>query len=197
METTLEHIYKKYNVTPTSRLIRLPIAREGLGELFAELGFTRGAEIGVDKGYFSSVLLKANPKLRMWCIDAWTAYEGYRDYVNQDRISRHYAEAKKGLAKYNAHIIKDFSMNVVKTFRDNSLDFVYLDGNHDFQNVINDIAEWGKKVRVGGILAGHDYTGTRKSFECRVKYAVDAWAYAYNIRPYFMTTDPSWLWVKT
>lgn len=48
-------------------------------------------------------------------------------------------------------------MDVVKQFKDESLDFVYIDGNHSFQHVVNDLCEWEKKVKVGGIVAGHDY----------------------------------------
>lgn len=46
-------------------------------------------------------------------------------------------------------------------FPDRSLDFVYLDGDHTEEGVQADLEAWAPKVRVGGILAGDDYAGTR------------------------------------
>jgi hypothetical protein len=48
-------------------------------------------------------------------------------------------------------------MQAVTKFADNSLDFVYLDGNHTYDFVKQDLNAWYNKVKVGGILAGHDY----------------------------------------
>ena len=43
------------------------------------------------------------------------------------------------------------------TYPDQSLDFVFLDADHDYESVKADIAAWLPKVKPGGILAGHDY----------------------------------------
>jgi predicted O-methyltransferase YrrM len=48
-------------------------------------------------------------------------------------------------------------MEAVKDFKDESLDFVFIDGNHQYSYVLEDITEWSKKVRSGGIVSGHDY----------------------------------------
>ncbi len=40
---------------------------------------------------------------------------------------------------------------------DQSLDFVYLDARHDFQGVFSDLIAWWPKLRIGGVIAGHDY----------------------------------------
>jgi predicted O-methyltransferase YrrM len=41
---------------------------------------------------------------------------------------------------------------------DKQLDFVYIDGLHDFKSVIDDIAAWYPLVRKGGVVGGHDFT---------------------------------------
>ena len=102
-------------------------------------------------------------------------------------------------------------MESITDFLDNSLDFVFIDGNHSFEYATEDIAQWSKKVKPGGIVAGHDYwnsidikkywvkieneTDRRKL--CQVKYVVDAWTKANDIKPWF-TIDKglSWFWVK-
>lgn len=42
-------------------------------------------------------------------------------------------------------------------FADESVDFVFIDGCHEVESVRRDIADWYPKVKVGGIIAGHDY----------------------------------------
>lgn len=173
-------------------------SREKLAEHFAELEFMTGVEIGVEQGIYSEVLCKANPNLKLYCIDAWRAYRGYRDHTNQDKLNRYYEETKERLTPYNCEIIRDWSMEAVKRFKDESLDFVYIDGNHDFKNVTDDIAEWSKKVRSGGIVAGHDYVPYRSSITCHVVPVVDIWTMVHKIAPVFITKDqfPSWYWIK-
>ena len=49
------------------------------------------------------------------------------------------------------------SLEAVKYFADNSLDFVFIDGSHDYESVKKDIQAWLPKVKSGGVLAGDDY----------------------------------------
>lgn len=146
-------------------------SRIDLAKYFAELGLTIGAEIGVDGGVYSAKLCEANPKLKLYCIDPWDLNEG----TSRERRIRKYAEAKERLKPYNAKLIRKFSMDAVKDFKDGSLDFVYIDGNHNFDYVMQDIIEWSKKVKKGGIIAGHDYSdgahvGVKDAVDLYVKH---------------------------
>ncbi len=73
----------------------------------------------------------------------------------------------------------------------------------------NDIAEWGKKVRKGGIISGHDYFRSRSGVYIHVKDVVQGWTYAHGIHPWFVLQGmfekrtklvenkwESWMWVK-
>ncbi len=84
-------------------------------------------------------------------------------------------------------------MDAVKDFEDNSLDFVYIDANHEYDYVKQDITEWTKKVKPGGIVAGHDYIRLRqprneanKHFQYGIKEAVFHYTTENNIRPWFV-----------
>jgi hypothetical protein len=172
--------------------------RNKLAEYFAELGFNTGAEIGVERGYFSEVLCKANPNLKLFCIDAWQIYRGYRDHTRQDKLERYYNETVELLKPYNVEILRGWSIEMADKIPDESLDFVYLDANHSFRSIIDDVDTWSKKVRSGGIVSGHDYNRYRRSCECQVKPAIDAWGYAYGIK-INVTNEPdfpSWWYVK-
>lgn len=49
------------------------------------------------------------------------------------------------------------SMHVARLFPPGSVDFVFIDAGHDFQNVLSDLAVWWPRIKPGGVLAGHDY----------------------------------------
>lgn len=191
---TLDYIVKKYELDCSgNRLVEIPgTTRSDLGDIFRELRFSSGAEVGVESGAFSEVLLKKNPGLKLFCIDSWKFYEGYNNW-SDERFEKDYKKAIKRLKPYNAVIIKKFSMDAVKDFDDNSLDFVYIDANHGFQYVVNDICEWTKKVKKGGIVAGHDYIkikyrekkGKPKGEGFNVVEAVHSYIRSNNIRPLF------------
>lgn len=199
------------NITPETRSpIEIPnIGRDNLPGLFKELGFKVGAEIGVLDGEFAEKFLVANPDLKMYGIDPWECIDGFDDYSNKV-LARSYLDAKQRLGKYNCTIIKKTSMGALDDFEDNSLDFVYIDGDHEFKSVILDICGWIKKVKVGGIIAGHDFRRyVNYDSRCHVVAAVSGYVLAYLVKPWFVLgskekktkgeirdKDRSWMWVK-
>lgn len=210
--STLEFILDKYklkavvNGGPTE----IPNAgRDDMARLFGELGFRRGAEIGVEQGLFSQVLCESIPGVELTCVDAWEAYAGYRDHVGVERLKRFYETARERLAPYNARLVRKFSMEAVKDFEDDSLDFVYIDANHELPWVIDDMYHWGRKVKPGGIISGHDYYRSKRLYtKCHVMYAVHCFTASFRVRPWFIwgsqgkfpgevrDTSRSWMWVK-
>ena len=200
MNETIEHIKNKYNLDLEQKApLDIQEDRDNLAELFGELKFKKGAEIGVEQGKYSEVLCKANPGLKLYCIDAWEAYKGYRDHVRQEKLNRFLQITKERLSPYNCEIIKAYSMDAVKCFEDESLDFVYIDGNHDFINAAQDIWYWEKKVKKGGIISGHDYLRTKGNYTCDVVDVVNAYTYSRGIKLWFVyrgNRASSFMWVK-
>jgi predicted O-methyltransferase YrrM len=49
------------------------------------------------------------------------------------------------------------SVTAASQYANHSLDFVFIDGGHTYEEVVVDITAWRHKVRAGGVLAGHDY----------------------------------------
>lgn len=200
---TLKYILDKYSIGENERAPHnLSIGRwRDLPKLFAELGFTHGAEIGIEQGKYSERLCSLIPNLKLHAIDAWQAYDGYRDHVSQSKIDGFYRDTVKRLEPYDVNIIRDFSMNAVSQFDDKSLDFVYIDANHEFVQVAQDIKAWSKKVRKGGIVAGHDFCRDKnRNYVNHVKDVVQAWTYSHGIKHWFVAKNnksPSWFWVVT
>ena len=207
MNNTLEDIIKKYDfnlpsfesVLTRKEPIDIPEGRNSLAKLFNELSFKIGAEIGVEQGKYSEILCKSNPNLKLYCVDAWEAYKGYRDHVNQEKLNGFLKRTKELLSPYNCEIMKAYSMDAVKVFEDEILDFVYLDANHDFQSLTNDLAEWSKKVKSGGIISGHDYVRTKGGVLNDTVDVINAYVRAKRISPLFIWKGDnacSWMFVK-
>ena len=190
------HICKKFHVKgpgPVPFVGWMESNREHIAELFCELGYKVGAEIGVKRGEYSEVLLRNNPGLKMYCVDPWIPYA--RGKRNQDWCDRNFKKTQDLLAKYNVTYLRKNSMDALVDVPDGSLDFVYVDAMHDFDNVMMDLIGWGKKVKSGGMVAGHDYVNLH---DCGVIPAVKAYTTGHTILQWFLTQDPlpSYFWVQ-
>lgn len=128
-----------------------------LAEYFNTLGFQYIVEVGVFDGHYAEILCQKNPTAEVCAIDCWQVYPGYRDHKFKSSMDRAEAAARKRLAPYKCEIVKEFSNIAVKSFEDGSIDSVFIDGNHKYDFVKEDIEIWAPKVRIGGIVSGHDY----------------------------------------
>lgn len=128
---------------------------------------------------------------KVYAVDCWA------DNDNPIQEGRTIKEALKTLKKAevifdekmkkypNVQKIRKLSMEAVNDFKDNTIDVIYIDGNHGYDSVCNDITEWYPKIKEGGIIAGHDY------YE-NIKLAVNN-TIGYPHRIY---DDTSWLFIK-
>ena len=192
----LHNIYVKSQQVSPVRIRKFN--RKRLLEFFAELGYTTGAEVGVAEGWFSEGMLKIIPNLKLYSIDPWSPVkENLRSKrVGKDLAQSRYENAKNRLGKYPGCVmVKNISTEAARDIEFYSLDFVYIDGAHTFDYVMEDIITWARRVRKGGIVSGHDYYRFR---DAGVVQAVDLYTHMHSITEYFLTDDrtPSWFWVK-
>jgi predicted O-methyltransferase YrrM len=167
------------------------ITRAVLAELFTELGFKVGAEIGVASGKFSQFLLDNVPELQLYCIDPYMAFARTSERVSNWRRRK----AHQRLADYNATFVEMTSLDAVQDFEDGSLDFVFIDGDHRFDAVMLDLILWTPKVRKGGIISGHDYIDF---YQSGVRLAADTYTRAHGINQWYITREKitTFLWVQ-
>jgi len=193
-------------------LVQIPdCERNELPEFFKEMGYKVGVEIGVEKSYFTRRLAKAG--LHIFGVDPFGYTKDYAHSKGQRGLDRnwdHCVQSTKDVP--NIKLIRKTSMEALKDFEDNSIDFVYIDGHHGFKYVTEDIFEWSKKVRPGGMIAGHDYAYTSKApndpWVCHVKFVIDAYVAAFRIKKWYLLgskdkkegekreTFRSWMWIK-
>lgn len=155
-----------------------------------------GAEVGVFDGCTSEVLLRELPELRLWLVDPWKPYEGKS--VLGDMTAEQLEKARiramwwTEFARDRRFVLREASPRPASRFADASLDFAFIDGNHLYEAVRDDIAAWWPKIRPGGLLTGHDY-GIYRDAEglWGVRRAVDEFA-DHHRRQIELGLDGTW-----
>ena len=123
-----------------------------------------GAELGVQRGLFSEHLLRYWKGGVLHCIDPWlhfdpTEYAEKKDNVSEQTHETYHAETVARLKKFGARaqIHRATSRQAAAAFADGSLDFVFIDAQHHYDAVKEDIDLWHPKIKTGGLLCGHDW----------------------------------------
>lgn len=187
-----DYIVDKYKVDGTKKIVEiLGINRENLAQLFGELGYKKGAEIGTLRGQYAETLCKNIPGLSLMCVDPYQAYQVYVRWHTQRELDEAYQIAQARVKGFDVTFVKDFSVEVAKTIPDESLDFVYIDASHTYRDVVDDVDSWYRKVRRGGIVSGHDYLRRVKPTNTHIIQAVNGFIDSYSIAPLFLTDRPA------
>jgi hypothetical protein len=129
------------------------------------LPLNKMVEIGCHKG--ESTELFAILFNQVYAVDPWADYKSsFGRSMTSDGVE---IEFDKIAVQYrNIVKIKETSLQACSRFDYQELDFVYVDGAHDYDSVKNDITVWMSRIRKGGVIGGHDYTNIKA-----VKRAVD------------------------
>lgn len=159
-----------------------------------------GIEIGVFEGLFAKEILNICTNLNLLMLDCWQeqfdeVYDDPSNAKNGIQIYRINETIENTIAHYNrAKLIKGFSDEFCKFFKDGIFDFIYLDANHSYDAIKKDLHNWYPKLKKGGLFSGHDYVNNH---QCGVKQAVDEFANELNIELSFTSKDwPSWFFIK-
>lgn len=172
--------YDLYNKVPRPSI--LEISKRVKNELLL------GVEIGVKTGINSESILNVLNMKILYLVDSWTNYDNI-DCIYDD-IDNYYQEVITKFAKCeNVLIYKMLSSEFVKKIKDNSLDFVYIDGNHYYDYALQDLELYYEKVKPHGFLCGHDLSIDS------VKYAVHDFCKEHGLKfepiyPDFLITKP-------
>jgi len=119
----------------------------------------KGAEIGTFTGEFSKQIVEVWGGT-LYMIDVWRPLgDEYIDASNHANNPECYSKTIENITGYEdrAIMIRASSEIASEIFSDQSLDFVYIDANHAYDSVVQDIELWYPKVKKGGYLCGHDY----------------------------------------
>ena len=190
-------------MTPLRKLIN----RDQFPAWLNENGLTgNGVEIGTYRGEYAEHLLTHWNGARLMCVDPWASLpaEEYLDGcvldfavmepLDMDAVM---AEAQRRIEPFGARagLFIGRSSEYARRYQ-TPLDFAYLDGNHDYAHVAEDIELLWPKIKSGGVLGGHDFY-TRDDHLQRADVANAVWDFSNKIgmRPH-VTGCTSWWLIK-
>ena len=128
--------------------IRLELERAELPQLLGR-NCLRGIELGVAGGNFASILWKSGVFSELWGVDSYADHHDTREYVSALKFI--------GL-QANYRLLRLQFEEALDLFPNGYFDFVYIDGYaHTGEEGGRTIYQWFPKVKVGGLIAGHDY----------------------------------------
>lgn len=147
-------------------------------------------EIGVFTGDFSKILFDTNPK-ELHLIDPFEGNfssgdkDGYN--IKNVNLTQYYKTLVNCYRENeNVYVYKKYSTEALPLFPDEYFDFMYIDANHDYKYVQEDLELCKRKTKRGGIIAGHDYS---KSLYIGVVNAVEDFCKKYGFEIDYMTED--------
>ena len=139
------------------------------------------AEIGVWKGDFSERIRAAAQPRGLHLVDPWQFVAAYpqrwyggaaaRNQDDMDRIYRDVVNRFAGNPRVTIHRLD--SRRAAESLAGTTFDWVYIDGDHSYEAVRDDLKNWAPRLKPGGVLAGDDYTWRDESGTYPVKRAVE------------------------
>lgn len=161
------------------------------------------AEIGVFRGEMSRFLLNQFPKMFLHMVDIWRAVSPDSQYGKSESSARKATDLNKqkqlktAMDSTSHHANRrilhvGMSIDVGAYMKNDSLDAVFIDGDHTERGVLDDLLSWYHKVRPGGLIAGHDID-VKERPEWQVRRAVERFRASRGITTP-LTTGPGTTW---
>lgn len=138
------------------------------GSKFVEVGSWKGKS----SAYMAVEIANSDKEIDFYCVDIW---EGSIEQKGMEELHRLYDIFLSNMKPVESYYtpLKMKSLDAVSIFGDHSLDFVFIDASHEYEDVKADIIAWLPKIKPGGILAGHDYYIGDFDYHPGVKKAVN------------------------
>jgi len=135
--------------------------------LFGQQETLVGLEIGVASGWTMNHFLQNLSNLKLIGIDPYIGYmDGSRE-ITQEMLDAQYLAAQDNISDFapRGKILRGYSQDFVNSFEDESLDYIFIDGDHSYEGALRDCELFFPKIKSGGIFAGHDWSfdGVRKA----------------------------------
>lgn len=166
--------------------------RKDLYKHFAKLGFKRGCEVGVFRGRNAREMFRQIPGLKLIGVEANADQPSSTRHKTVPRYERNRRSMLSRTRGRDFTLIEKFSDIAVQEIPYNSLDFVYIDGDHSYDYVMTDIILYARRVKPGGIISGHDYASPgeyRHKYDINVREAVDDYVRIHKIDTLYLTDN--------
>lgn len=116
-----------------------------------------GCELGIATGGHSYTILRDTNVEKLYSVDPFS--DEFYIFEPKNALELLFLRIKFRLGEFGnrSHMVRMYSLPAADLFRDGELDFVFIDADHSYEAVKQDINAWYGKVRSGGIIGGDDY----------------------------------------
>jgi len=137
-----------------------------------------GSWLGKSSSYMAVEIANSNKNIDFYCVDTWKGSLEHSDneMIIKDELYNNFLKNIEPVKEY-IKPIRLSSEEASKTFNDESLDFIFIDAGHSYEDVYQDLRHWFPKLKNCGYFAGHDYSAAWPG----VEKAVQEWALENNL----------------
>ncbi|MHB1329654.1 MAG: class I SAM-dependent methyltransferase [Gemmatimonadales bacterium] len=168
-----------------------------LAGFMAQQDYKTFVEVGCKEGRTTGHILKTIPDARVVAIDPWIVQEKSADKTKETYEDWDFAKIEAEFwANVGEHKDRCFMRRMTSSEAAEQItnprsqsDLVFIDALHDYEHVKQDIALWWPKVRIGGILSGHDFNHKWPGCERAV-------AESFNLMHVGVAPDSVWFVIK-
>lgn len=123
-----------------------------------------GSWMGKSACCMGELIKQSQKNIKLYAVDT---FEGSEEHVDIIKDIKNNSTSLLDIFKNNIESceisdivtpIKGSSLDIVSQFEDESIDFIFIDAAHDYDNVLADITAWYPKLKPGGMIAGDDYS---------------------------------------
>lgn len=123
------------------------------GSKFVEIGSWKGRSAA----YMATEIVNNDKQIEFTCVDTWQGSIEHQE-ANKDELKDLYHIFIKNMSPVDGKYtpLRLTSLQAAEQFADNTLDFIFIDASHEYEDVKNDIKAWLPKLKKTGVIAGHD-----------------------------------------
>lgn len=152
----MEHFYQNLgeNWFTYPNLYRQAVEHFPTNSHFVEVGVWKGRSAA----FMAVEIINSGKEIKFDCVDNWE-YSDIQTDIAEAKYENLYETFLNNIepVKHIINPIRKLSYVASTGYKDNSLDFVFIDAAHDYDNVLVDLKAWAPKIKSNGIIAGHDY----------------------------------------
>lgn len=151
----MEHIYERKEFGEEwftyPKLYKSVVDRFSNGSRFVEVGSWKGKS----SAFMCVEIANSGKDIEFFCVDTWAGSIEHQNFKDLDKLYFTFLDNMRPLESLYFPL-KLSSKEAYKKFKDESLDFVFIDASHEYEDVLEDLKIWFPKVKKGGVFAGHD-----------------------------------------
>ncbi len=176
-------------------IIAQPRRWDVLAQFMLTQGYKTFVEVGCKEGRTTGHILKTVPESYVTAIDPWITQEATGDPTRETYEKWDFTQIEKqfydnvGADLERCRMARKTSEEAAKECEGKTFDLIFIDALHDHESVKQDIALWWPKVRIGGMLTGHDFNHQWPGVERAV-------AESFDLMQIGVASDSVWFIVK-